>query len=46
MNWNIEKMYSYEDDIFLRKSKSEGEIIGNDADTVLNDFKDLENQST
>ena len=23
---------------FLRKSKSEGEIIGNDADTVLNDF--------
>ena len=32
-------MHSYEDDIlFLRKSKSEGEIIGNNADTVLNDF--------
>ena len=38
MRWNIKNMHSYEDDIFLRKSKSEGEIIGNNADTVLNDF--------
>ena len=28
VNWNIENMYSSnEDDIFLRKSKSEGETI-------------------
>ena len=31
-------MYSYEDDIFLRKSKSEGEIISNNVDAVLNDI--------
>ena len=35
---NIENMYSYEDDFFLRKLKSEGETIGNNADAVLNDF--------
>ena len=41
---NIENKYSYEDDFFLRKSKSEGETIGNNADTVLNDFTDLESE--
>ena len=36
-------MYSYED-FFLRKSKSEGETIGNNADAVLNDFYGLGKQ--
>ena len=44
VNWNIENMYSNEDDIFLRKSKSEGETIGNSADAVLNDFHGLESK--
>ena len=32
--------------LFLRKSKSEGEQSGNNADVVLNDFTDLESEST
>ena len=31
--------------LFLRKSKSEGEQSGNNADAVLNDFTDLESES-
>ena len=45
MSWNIKNMHSYEDDIFLRKSKSEGETISNNADAVLNDFNGLGKQN-
>ena len=47
MNWKIEYMYaSYEDDIFLTKISQREKQSGHNADAVLNNFTDLESEST